>query len=176
MGLMCSGRRRDGKPCGNPAGAGTGHLGTGNCKHHGGSTPNGRKSALEQQGRLELARLNLPPVADPLSQLAAVTAEVLAWKDAWAARVNDLTSVRYQGTGAGEQLRAEIAVWERALDRCERFLVAMARLNIDERLAAISEAQAAAVIEALGVGFDRIGTPPEQRRLALAAVQEHFAA
>jgi|HubBroStandDraft_5_1064220.scaffolds.fasta_scaffold76976_3 hypothetical protein len=176
MESKCGGRSRNGKPCGNPAGAGTGHLGSGNCKHHGGSTPSGRKSALEQQARLELARLNLPPVEDPLTQLAAVTAEVLAWKDAWAAKVNDLTSVRYEGTGAGEQLRAEIAVWERALDRCERFLVAMARLNIDERLAAISEAQAAAVIEAIGVACDAVRMPPEQRRIAISAVREHFAA
>ena len=133
-------------------------------------------TAMVIKGRMELARLNLPPVADPLSQLAAVTAEVLAWKDAWAARVNDLTSVRYEGTGAGEQLRAEIAVWERALDRCERFLVAMARLNIDERLTAISEAQAAAVIEAIGVACDAVRLSPEQRRVAIGAVQEHFAA
>lgn len=149
------------------------------CVAHGGKAPQVKAKAkqrvAEQQARAELARLNLAPVDDPLTALAGVTAEVLAWKDNLAAKVNELTSLRYKTEG-GEQLRAEVALWERALDRCERFLTAMARLNIDERLAAIAEAQAQAVMDAIRIGLEAAGVDSGQRQVALAAVRDHLAA
>lgn len=129
---------------------------------------------LEQEARHQLARLNVAPVEDPLSQLAAVTGQVLAWKDAWAQRVNDLTDIRYE-TEHGEQLRAEIAVWERALDRCERFLTAMARLEIDDRLARITEARATVIITVFLTALDAAGVETEQRDAVLAAADAEFA-
>jgi hypothetical protein len=166
-------RQRDGT-CRLPAGWGTDHPGHGNCRKHLGNTANGRKHGLTEQARAELARLDLPPVEDPLSELAAVTRQVLAWKDAWAAKVNALSSVRYETEG-GEQLRAEIAVWERALDRCERFLTAMARLNIDERLARITETRATAIIIVFTAALDAAGIEGPQREAVLAAADEEFA-
>ena len=173
----CGARKRQGEgTCRHPAGWGTPHPGTGRCKLHGGNTANHRTAATEIQARRELARLNLPPVEDPLTELARVAAEVVAWKDAIGAKVNELTELRYKAGEGGEQLRSEVALWERALDRCERFLTAMARLNIDERLARISEAQAAAVIAAIAVACDVLRATPEQRRLAIEAVRDHLAA
>lgn len=168
----CGGTNRRGDPCGNPAGKGTDHLGFGNCSSHGGSTRNGRKHAVSQQARAELARLNLPPVDDPLSALAAVTAEVIGWKDQMAGLVNKLASVRYEGDGMGEQLRAEVALFERALDRCEKFLTAMARLDIDDRLARVSEAQAAVIIGVLLAALAAVPHPDQER--FLAAVDSEF--
>lgn len=175
MEARCRGTNRRGEPCGNPAGKGTDHLGTGNCKHHGGSTPTGRASALNEQARGELARLDLPPVEDPLSELARVCAQVLGWKDMLAGKVNTLTSLRYEGEGSGEQLRAEVALWERALDRCERFLTAMARLNIDERLAQISEQRAEVIIAVFTAALERAGIEGEQLDTVLTAADEEFA-
>jgi hypothetical protein len=132
---------------------------------------------LEQAARAELARLNLPAVDDPLSLLARLAAEVVAWKDAMAGQVNALTSLRYEaeGDGGGEQLRAEVALWERALDRCERVLVSMARLNIDERLAKISEERAALILRIFGLVLDELGVEtPERRREALSLARDHF--
>lgn len=150
------------------------------CVAHGGAAPQVRAAAAareaESRGRAVLARLNLPPVDDPLTELAKIAAEAVAWKDAMAGKVSELTELRYKAGEGGEQLRAEVALWERALDRCERFLTAMARLNIDERLAAISEAQAAAVLGAIAVACDVLRATPEERRLAIAAVQDHLAA
>ena len=132
----------------------------------------------EQQARRELARLNLPPVENALTALAQITAEAIGWKDRMAGVVNDLTSLRYEseGEGGGEQLRAEVALWERALDRCEKFLTSMARLSIDERLAAIDEQQAAFVLSVLEAALDSIGIQPEQKRRALTVAAERFAA
>jgi len=55
---------------------------------------------------------------------------------------------RYEGRG-GEQLRAEVALYERSLDRAGKMLVEWSRLNIDERLARIEEAKAAAILEVI---------------------------
>jgi hypothetical protein len=158
--------------CTRPAGWGTTHPGFGRCKLHGGSAPSGRSAGARKQAEAELARLSLPPVDDPLSALAAVTAEVLAWKDQMAGLVNKLTSVRYEGDGMGEQLRAEVALFERALDRCEKFLTAMARLDIDDRLARITEARAAVFVAVLLAALGAV--PHPDRDLFLAAVDAEF--
>ena len=170
----CKGTNRQGSPCGLPSGWGTGHPGTGNCKLHGGSTPNGRKHALAEQARIELARLDVAPVEDPLSELAKITGQVIAWKDQIAAKVNELTSIRYSTEG-GEQLRAEVALLERAFDRCEKFLTAMARLNIDERLAKISEERAEVIITVFTAALERAGIQGEQFDAVLTAADEEFA-
>jgi hypothetical protein len=148
-------------------------IGADKCRMH-----IGRRSAavkLEAEAANALARLDLPPVEDPLSELARVCAQVLGWKDRMAATVNSLSSLRYEGEGSGEQLRAEVALWERALDRCERFLTAMARLNIDERLARISEARAEVIMSVFTAALERAGIEGEQLDLALTAADEEFA-
>ena len=170
----CRSRRTDGQPCGNwPIKGGV------VCGAHGGKAPQvrakARERAAEEEARKQLARLDLPPVEDPLSELARVCGQVLGWKDMLAGKVNDLTSLRYEGEGSGEQLRAEVALWERALDRCERFLTAMARLNIDERLARISEERAEVIITTLTAALDRAGAAPELSDAVLTAFDEEFA-
>ena len=131
------------------------------CLAHGGAAGQVRAAArrrvVEQDAAAELAKLDVEPLDDPLTQLALLAAQAIAWKDMMAAKVNDLNSLRYEGTGSGEQLRAEVALWERALDRCEKFLVSMARLNIDERLAAVSEHQAQFIISFIVAALGKFG-------------------
>lgn len=167
----CSGQRSDGQPCGNyPIKGGT------VCGYHGGKAPQVRAKArerqAEEQAKKELARLDVPPVDDPLSELARITGQVIAWKDAIAVKVNELTSLRYS-TETGEQLRAEVGLLERAFDRCEKFLTAMARLNIDERLAAISEQRAEMIMSVLTAALERAA--PEHADAVLTAFDEEFA-
>lgn len=145
------------------------------CYMHGGRTAKAAGRAVEQQARIELARLDLPPVDDPLSELARVCGQVLGWKDMLAEKVNALASLRYENEAGGEQLRAEVALWERALDRCERFLTAMARLNIDERLAKISEERAEVIISVLTAALERAGIAGDQFDAVLTAADEEFA-
>lgn len=140
---------------------------------HGGRTAKAKERVIEQQARAELARMDVPSVDDPLSELARITGQVIAWKDAIAVKVNELTSLRYENENGGEQLRAEVGLLERAFDRCEKFLTAMARLNIDERLAAISEQRAEVIITMLTAALER--TAPEHADAVLTAFDEEFA-
>lgn len=167
-------RQSDGT-CSRVAGWGTDHLGFGPCRTHGGNTKNHKTAALRKQAERTLADLNAPPVDNPLTELARITGQVVAWKDGLADKVNDLTSLRYS-TDGGEQLRAEVALFERALDRCEKFLTAMARLNIDERLTRISEQQATLVNHAVIAALQDLGLPAEQQQEARRGVARHLRA
>lgn len=88
-------------------------------------------------------------IENPLEELSLLVSEVLVYKDYCAQQVAKLRGdERYEGRG-GEQLRAEVALYERSLDRAGKMLVEWSRLNIDERLAKIEEAKAAAILEVI---------------------------
>lgn len=158
-----------GVPCGNWA-----MLGQSVCRYHGGAAVQNKAAAARRRTERELrdmlARLDVAPVQNPLEALRQLAGEVTWWKDALAGRVNDLTSIRYESETGGEQLRSEIALFERAMDRCATVLGTIARLNIDERLAAISEKQADAVIDAIEAALDAVAVrDPRQRTAAKQA-------
>lgn len=133
------------------------------CRAHGARAPQVLAAAAERRLEVEvrrtLARLDTDAVSDPLTELSMLAGQVVAWKNALAERVNELSALRYTATpGAGtEQLRAEVALWERALDRCATVLGLMAKLNLDARLAAISERQADMVVAALDATLASLG-------------------
>jgi hypothetical protein len=164
-------------PCTQPAGWGTDHVGHGRCKLHGGRTPTVAKgaaeSALEEQARTELAKLDVRPVENPLTELQLLAGQAVAWKNTVAGLVNRLGSLRYEGE-SGEQLRAEVGLWERALDRCEKVLTAMARLDIDERLVKISEHQGKLVTAAIMAAFVDIGLSHEMQQALRPAIARHL--
>jgi hypothetical protein len=175
--VKCIGKRRNGSACGAYA-----INGSTVCWAHGGQLPRVKAKAAanitEQQVQRQLATLDVSPVGDPLHQLAILAAQMLAWRDSMADKVNHLTSLRYQseseyGEGA-EQLRAEVALWERALDRCERVLVAMAKLNIDERLARVTEQQLARIEAAVTAALAGEGLDLEAQARARHVVGRHL--
>lgn len=127
------------------------------CGYHGGKSPQALKAAakriaevqLNEQANKLLVKVGANPVDNPLTALSQLAGEVLAFKEALGERVNALgDEIRYKG-GAGEQLRAEVALYERAVNQASTLLSNIARLNIDERLAAISEKQTETVIKAI---------------------------
>lgn len=177
MAAYCGAKKRQGEgDCKRPAGWGTPHVGFGHCKLHGGSTRDQSVAAAVEQAHQQIARLDLPPTDDPIRELAKVTAQVVAWKDAMAEQVNNLTSLRYEsfGEGSGEQLRSEVALFERALDRCEKFLTAMAKLNIDDRLAKVTEKQAAMAEQALLATLGEMGMDLGQQSDACDRLHRHL--
>lgn len=98
---------------------------------------------LSHEAMADLLRRGAAPVDNPLVMLAELAGEILATKNIFRDRLGRLSEDAWRHTDArgAEQLRAEVALYERALDRSARILADIARLKIDERLAAISEAQ-----------------------------------
>jgi P27 family predicted phage terminase small subunit len=155
---FCGGPKRQGEGnCTRPAGWGTPHPGTGRCKLHGGCLPTQVTAALNERAARELARLDVPPVTNPFDELARLAGQCVAWKDDMGAKVSELTGLRYEGGVGTEQLRAEVALWERALDRCLVALSAMAKLNIEARLAGVRQATAQMLEEALTAALAKSG-------------------
>lgn len=121
------------------------------CDSHGAQLPRVKAAAaaaeVETQAARAVSLLDAAPVTDVLAELAKLAGEVVAWKRVCVARVEALgETIRYTADGVGsEQLRAEVAVFERSLDRCDRVLGTIARLDIDNRLARITEQQAAVI-------------------------------
>lgn len=153
--------------CGLPAGWGTPHPGIGRCRLHGGNTGGQKikaaKIQADQEVRKVLAELDVAPVDDPLTALAQLAGQVVTWQKATAVLVNRLgDQVRYEGVAGGEQLRAEVALYERAMDRANAVLSTIARLDIDGRLARIEETKAQLLMDAVQAGLAAIGVTGEQ--------------
>ncbi|HEY2101433.1 MAG TPA: hypothetical protein VGH72_33555 [Pseudonocardia sp.] len=164
--------------CHRPAGWGTDHAGYGPCKLHFGNSPNVRKRAAELEltarATRELEQVNsaATPVDNPLEELARLAGEALRWKDIMAAHVAHLTNLRYStfdDEGRHEQIRGEVVLYERAMNDAARLLVAIGRLNIDERLVRIEEQKAAIVVKAVEAALRAAGVPPDKMESARAA-------
>lgn len=153
------------------------------CYRHGGATKAARKAGerrvteqeVERRARQLLASKGASPVENPLRALSQAAGEVLAFKDALGDMVNNLEEIRYKG-GAGEQIRAEVVLYERALDRAGTFLANIARLNIDERLAAIDEKQAEAVVRAIEAALAYAGVTGDNAVEAKKVAARHLRA
>lgn len=132
------------------------------------------EAKLEEQLMAQAARLVGQPVDNPLVELANLAGRARAFMELMQDRVETLLDgdgghgegqgdIRYRG-GAGEQLRAEVALYERSMDRLGKFLSDYARLGIDERLARISEQQVDAVVAAIDAALNAIGIRDQQQR------------
>jgi hypothetical protein len=133
------------------------------CRMHGGSSPKSQQKAardrVEADVRELLATMDIGPVHDPLTALKNLAGEVLAWKDAMRLKVEELDRLDVS-TEYGEAARAVVQLFERAMDRAGEFLFKIARLNIDERLAAVTESQAKMIEDGFFDALDEAGIPP----------------
>ncbi len=136
---QCGAKTRSGGSCRQPA-----MQGSPRCRMHGGASPQARSAArvrlAERRALAVLEREGIPPMTDPLAALQQLAGEALRLKEYFADRLAALEQLRYEGR-AGEQLRAEVALFERALDRAQKFALDLAKLNLEDRLVRLSEAQ-----------------------------------
>jgi hypothetical protein len=107
-----------------------------------------------------------------------LAAEVIVFKDICREAVDELLSrdeMRYEGK-AGEQLRAEVAVYERALDRCEKVLATCFKLGMAKQRAELQEAEAQLVALVIRNVLGRLDLNEQQQRMAITAVPEELRA
>jgi len=175
-GEKCVGRKDDGSRCGRwPI------VGSTVCPKHGGSTPQVKRKAaervLEKSISDTLGKLQIVSVVNPLAAMAELAGEVLAWKDlaaGYVAELKTLDTVNFV-TGAAE-VQATVVVFERAMDRAIDVLGTIARLKIDERLVAISEAQGKAMAEIMRsvLADPALALTAEQRRAVPDVARRHL--
>lgn len=170
----CNAKPKPGKarkePCKNPK-----VLGQKRCRIHGGQnkTTDQRRAEVKTQRKIRQSRairqLNITPVEDPLTALQNIAGELMAWKDEMRRHVQNLEHVRYRGEHA-EQVRAEVSLYVSALSEVSKVLAIIAKLNIDERLAAITERQAEMLERAMLSAFEELGIPITDQETRLRVV------
>jgi hypothetical protein len=84
--------------------------------------------------------LNPAKIEDPFTELLNLAAEIKAFKDMLREHVSmrRIDQMTYRGKVA-EQIRGEVVLYERALERLERILVNILKLGIEDRLAGVEE-------------------------------------
>lgn len=149
----CTARRSsDGEPCKNFA-----MNGAKVCHAHGGRSPQVRRRAAERVAEREAARAMeayrplVSAVENPVDELLKLAGEIKQFKDYLGGRVAEMRaeSWRFTDDKGAEQLRAELALYERALDRTERVMARLVQLGLEERLVRISERQGRQFADAL---------------------------
>jgi len=146
------------------------------CAMHGSRAPQVRAKAAERIVEAEagalLARNGHDAVTDPVSALSELAGEVVALKDILGGKVVELREWTYSDKPGREDVRAVLGAYERALDRCHRVLEGMTRLDLEDRLARISERQGEVIANVLLAAVLRAELPDSWHaplRAALAA-------
>lgn len=181
-GARCEAKTRSGGTCTQVAGWGTDHVGEGPCKLHGGSTRSVSKGAqlrlVEREARQLFGKIapEIVPVDNPLAAYAEFTGRVVAWMQLMDSLLGELTSVEVTTAAQGEQVRAIVQAFERSMDRVNTVLSSYARLNIDSRLATITEQQAKTVMRAIEAVILHLGADQQQATEARALAARHLRA
>lgn len=151
------------------------------CRFHGGASPHvqakARERSMEAEALSLFHRMNIDPVENPLTELSHLAGQVVAWKDHLAKIVEGLAQKYRYETEYNEAIRGEVVLFEKALDRCATVLGLIAKLNIDERLAAITERQAQMLEDGLFAAFEAAGlgiTDADQKEAVAREFTRHL--
>lgn len=156
----CGAKNRAGKPCGHPAGYGTDHPGFGRCKHHTGSTTNGRMAARRQ-------RLGLV-VPAPIGGFDAIERGLGVLNGIMVALEAELENLD-EGVADGAELRATVRLARDAARDLASVGKLAADAGLDERRLRLEEAKLSLLAATLRAVF----SDPE---LALDEAQQETAA
>lgn len=177
---LCSGKQRPeraGKRCTNPPMAGQDV-----CRMHGGANPKAKAKAAERVQEDAMRRLlddlDVQPVDNPLAALADVAGLIRGWMIVARRKVAELEKLESYDDKGTEQVKAAVAVFERAMDRAASVLATMVRLGLAERVVALDERTAAELIDLLRAVRDDadLGLTPSQKIVFFPAVQRARAA
>lgn len=173
----CKGHNRAGGPCGrHPAKAQR------VCKSHGAASPQAKAKAEEraatEQAEGVIAKLwpglaTQAPVKDPVDLLARTAGALEHMADVVGERVNTLNTSIAAGKDM-TQLRAELVLLDRLLDKLLKASEGMARLGIAERQVRIEEEQAAIVTTAFRAAIAVVQLLPADRDLVVRTFLEQL--
>lgn len=151
--LRCTAHNRAGGPCGRfPM------RGIKVCYKHGGATQAAREKGLrnieiqEAERRdlrlLEQFRAEVDPNLSVIDNYDRALAVSVAWLEICQQQLEALTSVAFETKAGERKLDARIALFERSLDRVEKFLNNAQHLDLEERRVRVTEAQKTEVAKA----------------------------
>ncbi len=117
---------------------------------------------------------NFDPISDPYTEMSSLAGEVVRLKNVLREKVEELTTLKdVGGDKVATQIDVLMSAYERGLDRCERILTNMARLDLDGKIAAlqarVDEETGAIVSTALASALNAVTLDPDARELILRA-------
>jgi hypothetical protein len=174
---ICKAHRTNGQPC--KAFAMRGQM---VCRKHGGKTPLGLQAGeqriAEQQAAAEIARITDAPPLKSISEvydwLLSIAGTVKAWGEILQARVAVLSSLGYETEYAGTQLRADVILFERALDRSAKLGEALVRLDLEGRKQALDERVAGQLVAVVRAILGDLELTDDQRMVAELVVPKRM--
>ena len=175
-GDTCGAKTRHGSQCQRPAGWGTNHAGAGNCKLHGGKSPNGELHGNLQLARREAAVMGQPLPVDPgdaLLQCIQIAAGEVQYASLRIADLDDDAALVEQQTvkvrplslgkdGESPEVTveevttssvADLHVWirvrQQAMDRLVNYSSVAIKAGLEERRVKIAEQTGALIAQAV---------------------------
>jgi hypothetical protein len=187
----CGAKTRGGKPCQRPAGSGTGHVGTGRCKLHGGASPRAELSGAVHLARREATVMGSPLDVEPhvaiLECIRIAAGEVRYASEQIAALEPDdaagqvvTTIERFGGeNGGGSETRhgpPALHIWiaarHQAMDRLVDYSKVAINAGIEERRVKLAESQGALLAQAIRGILAELGV--DDRPEVPAVVRRHL--
>lgn len=165
--VLCGARTRAGGTCRKVAGYGTDHLGFGSCKFHGGSTPNGRKSA---------ARAQLAVVApSPIGGFDAIERGLGILNGIMDALSRELEKLE-QGVVDGSELRSTVRLARDAARDLASVGKLAADAGLDERRLRLEEAKLSLIAATLRAVFadPELGLTIQAQEVAARVTARHL--
>jgi hypothetical protein len=177
-GRKCPFIKKNGERCGQAAGLGTDHLGWGNCKFHGGSSPSHGIKARREMAEEAAATFGLSIRVDPMRALVEElwrTAGHVAWLKEQIEGLPGADDLLYL-TEQGLKPRAFLDVYHREREHLTKVARACLEVGIAERQVKLAEEQGALVAMAIRAILDDLQLSPEQAEAAPGIVRRHLSA
>lgn len=154
------------------------------CYHHGGANQDViaraqtrvRTREIEAYAGKVLAQEGLETVEDPLQELSKMATQSKALMDALGARVNSLQELEHFDAKNSPTIKAEVQMYERAMDRTARLLEALVKAGYTERQIKIQETEALMIAGVIKRTIAALGLTPEQQTRAQSILAQEFRA
>ena len=123
---------------------------------------------VDREARAMLGIEGFDAITDPYTELSELAGEIVKLKDVLREKVEELTSLKDVGDETvATQIDVIFQAYERSIDRCERILMGMARLDLEDRIARlharINDDTAAQIVSAMTAALGDVDIPDAAR-------------
>ena len=152
------------------------------CYMHGGASPIVKAAAQQRvhaqriaaSAQATLAHEGISPVEDPLEELGRLASASNALMQALGARVNALSDLEHFDAKNSPAIKAEVQMYERAMDRTHRLLDSLVKHGYTEREIKIQETQVMLVSGVIKRVLSALGLSAEQQKNAQVLLATEF--
>lgn len=181
----CGAKSRSGGRCKLGAGHGTDHVGSGKCKFHGGSSPNGKIAAAKEAAQTLAIELDMEPhdallwcVRSAAGQVQFLSYKVAALQDDKLLVEHLRERIAEEGSYVERSQHSELHAWvhahQQALDRLAKFSKMAIDAGVAERHVRVAERYGEVIARLLDGVLGDLDLTPAQLKKASTVVPRHL--